>query len=315
MRKIVGLILALFMLVIGSESVFAIQDVPVLNKDNEEKLFSDVPYDAWYAESLGKNVEMGLLSGYTDGTFHPEEAVKWWALSQVLYNFTEGYELEWWKDLNVGDLSNNAPWYSPVMNFAMDNGLVPNSSDNNYPEEFPTRFQVIQGFYQLGLRTEAVDTSYGRALDWALEMHILKGDEKGNLNLNKNITRAEYSEVLQRVWPIFEGKRTVSRLFFLEKQDIEYIIILDGQNGNLITYTDRESIEDIVEHLNDFQAVTMEDGRGGGFNAQITLVMKQPGVQTSAILGYNCVSNSRIRYLSNNEEPLSNEWIDQICER
>ena len=320
MKRLIGVFLALSMLMAMGQTAYAIQDTD-LNAMETGKAsgFSDVPDDAWYVKSLNKNVEMGLLSGYTDGTFHPERAVKWWALAQVLYNFTQGYELDWWKDMDAEDPSTKDPWYHPVMNFAQDNELIPKFSDDYDPEGFPegspTRFQVIQGFYRLGLRTGAVESTYTKALDWALGEGILKGDEKGNLNLDKNITRAEFSEVLQRVWPVFEGKRIISRLFFLEEQDVEYITVTDGQNGNKITYTDRDTIGEIVEHLNAFRASTMDDGRGGGFNASITLVMNHPGVKKTAILGTGYVSNGRILYGSDDGKSLSKEWIDRICKR
>ncbi len=37
--------------------------------------YTDVPADAWYAYDLDLLTELGLIGGYPDGTFRPDEAI------------------------------------------------------------------------------------------------------------------------------------------------------------------------------------------------------------------------------------------------
>lgn len=37
--------------------------------------YADVPADAWYAEAVNAMTEGGLLTGYTDGLFHPDDSI------------------------------------------------------------------------------------------------------------------------------------------------------------------------------------------------------------------------------------------------
>ena len=48
-----------------------------VTKEGDEmyKHFADVPDDAWYADDVNEMHERGLLNGYEDGTFRPEEPV------------------------------------------------------------------------------------------------------------------------------------------------------------------------------------------------------------------------------------------------
>lgn len=43
--------------------------------DGNHNTFSDVPADAWYAEAVNAISEGGLLTGYSDGLFHPNDTV------------------------------------------------------------------------------------------------------------------------------------------------------------------------------------------------------------------------------------------------
>ncbi len=55
-------------------------DVTALTDEDREALrnynkFSDVPADAWYAEAVNAMAITGLVSGYEDGTFHPNDNI------------------------------------------------------------------------------------------------------------------------------------------------------------------------------------------------------------------------------------------------
>lgn len=48
--------------------------------------FSDVSPDAWYAEEVDYVTDLGLMSGYPDGTFKPDKGLTRAEMAQILYN-------------------------------------------------------------------------------------------------------------------------------------------------------------------------------------------------------------------------------------
>ena len=48
--------------------------------------FTDVKPDAWYAEEVDYVTDMGLMSGYPDGTFKPDKGLTRAEMAQILYN-------------------------------------------------------------------------------------------------------------------------------------------------------------------------------------------------------------------------------------
>jgi len=60
-------------------------------KEGEDlgKYFKDVPDDAWYAEAINKMYEKGLLAGYDDGTYKPDDNVTRAELAVVMNRILE----------------------------------------------------------------------------------------------------------------------------------------------------------------------------------------------------------------------------------
>ena len=54
-----------------------------------ERRFSDVPADAWYAEAVEWAADQGIMSGYDDGRFGPEDPVTRAQLATVLQRMKE----------------------------------------------------------------------------------------------------------------------------------------------------------------------------------------------------------------------------------
>ena len=65
------LLTAIGLLLLGS--LFTL--VTVFAFDTPSKDFSDVDYGAYYGEGLGNMINKGVISGYNDGTFRPNNSV------------------------------------------------------------------------------------------------------------------------------------------------------------------------------------------------------------------------------------------------
>lgn len=84
--------------------------------------FADVPADAWYATFVTKGLENGIISGYPDGLFHPEQTIKKIeSLKMVLLE--ENHELPVaiteppYSDTPVDE------WFTPYAQVSKDRGL------------------------------------------------------------------------------------------------------------------------------------------------------------------------------------------------
>ena len=52
--------------------------------------FADVPEDAWYAEALEWAVKKGVIAGFEDGTFHPDETLTRAQIVSMFFRFDAG---------------------------------------------------------------------------------------------------------------------------------------------------------------------------------------------------------------------------------
>ncbi len=83
------------------------------------RMFHDVPWNAWYQEYLCVAVARGLVEGYKDGTFRPEDPV---TLAEAAKILTEAFDLP---------LSNNGysdQWWSRYIDTLDDEGALPDNS-------------------------------------------------------------------------------------------------------------------------------------------------------------------------------------------
>ncbi len=68
--------------------------------------FSDVPAEVWYADDLCNAVQLGIINGYPDGTFHPSRFVNLVEMSKIIANGLE---------LSVPKSNPTQPWFKPYI--------------------------------------------------------------------------------------------------------------------------------------------------------------------------------------------------------
>lgn len=78
--KIITLMLSVVMLFsMTSASAYA---------TNSNQVFSDVSSDAWYYEAVNTMAQNGLLAGYSDGLFHPDDPITYGQFATILCRVT-----------------------------------------------------------------------------------------------------------------------------------------------------------------------------------------------------------------------------------
>ena len=97
---------------------------------DSEDTFTDVPRNsgtAWYYDAVTWAQQNGILEGYEDGTFHPDELITREQLAVVFCNYAEYKERS---TAAAGDLSAFAdvqeisPWAQEAMKWAVGSGLI-----------------------------------------------------------------------------------------------------------------------------------------------------------------------------------------------
>lgn len=92
-----------------------------------ESLFADVAQDAWYAQGTAWAVEAGIVSGYGDGQFGPDDAVTREQLALMLYRYAQSMKLSTGAGASLtsfGDEVQISPWAREAMAWAVSAGVL-----------------------------------------------------------------------------------------------------------------------------------------------------------------------------------------------
>ncbi|MBS5915278.1 MAG: S-layer homology domain-containing protein [Clostridiales bacterium] len=115
-----------------------LKDRPVKGQSYAAGL-SDVYAGDWYADTVGYAVQKGIVSGYPDGTFKPNQPITRAEFSSIASRFAELTEE---KDLTFSDLD-ASHWGYKAIRLAASNGWISGYPDNTFrPEQAITRAEV-----------------------------------------------------------------------------------------------------------------------------------------------------------------------------
>lgn len=191
MKKILAVLLALTMVAVMGISVFAdpspapvkiddqtteLPDGTIIVTVGDETIVMTDIADHWGKEDIIKAVELGLMVGYPDGKFHPEDNLTVAMIYTVLARIAGA-------DIDL--LGDN--WIDNAVAWAQAEGIA----DDSDPKSDATRAQMV-AFLAAAAKAE------GDPTEWAVENGILKGDENGDLMLDSNLTRAQFAAILVR---------------------------------------------------------------------------------------------------------------------
>lgn len=120
-------------------------------------VFPDVPAGAWFAPFVFSAKSAGIVDGYLDGTFRPDQTVNLVEALKILLNTNAvplgNYETS--RQLFT-DSEKNA-WYNPFLFYAKTFGLVDPDLDNQvFPAKPLTRSQLAEIVYRFRTRIETV---------------------------------------------------------------------------------------------------------------------------------------------------------------
>lgn len=123
--------------------------LPVLKAS---KSFTDVKDGVWYAGQVNAAVEAGLINGFTDGTFRPNQEITHQEMIVMLVNALKYGEMNTdLKKTSSAELPDKlSDWAKPYYTVALDNGILPtNSAFLFQPEKKTQRQESALLLYQL----------------------------------------------------------------------------------------------------------------------------------------------------------------------
>ncbi len=195
----------------GGGSTVTTSDKPEesVNTDNN-KTFSDVPANAWYADAVKYVTDNGMMKGSGDGSFSPDEVTTRGQLVTILYRLE--------KEPPAGTTSfsdiKSDQYYAAAVAWASSNNVVKGYENGTFgANDNLTREQIAVILFRYaelksvdviaksdlsGFADSAKVSGWAApAMQWAVARGLIKGDD-GALNPQGEATRAEIATILMR---------------------------------------------------------------------------------------------------------------------
>jgi hypothetical protein len=181
----------------------------VLPEPEETVLFKDLPASHWAVMFIQKMVDLGIISGYADGSFKPNQPI---TRAEFLKVATGMFSMEdlieplpylGFKDVDQSD------WYYTLVSFAQTNNITSGYTDGTFrPNAQITRAEAVKIVLKfLGAEVE-LTTTYNFSdiknhwardfIEMAVRLGIVSGYGDGTFRPDAPITRAEAVKVVGR---------------------------------------------------------------------------------------------------------------------
>ena len=136
--------------------------------------YADVDEGAWYGEAVRWAASTGVVTGYTESSFGPNDAITREQLAAILYRYVktqgQGFTGMWYFPLRYDDAASISSWADEAMHWCVMKGLLNGTSETALsPRATATRAQlatILQRFCELPKDTaskSAAQTAYDRA--------------------------------------------------------------------------------------------------------------------------------------------------------
>ncbi len=179
-------------------------------------LFSDVGTEDWFFGYVSTGVSLGIIQGYDDGTFKPEQTVNRAEAVKMLLAAAE---------ISVGAASESFPdvplseWYAPYAAYSKTWNLEPPQNDGLWHgEEAITRGNISEMVYRLQ-QTESQGHSFDEAQNW----------------LRKEFPTVDISMKVPFAWGY--KQEGVGAVFLLDRGNDQVSLLTPYENGGTLLMT------------------------------------------------------------------------------
>ncbi len=168
-----------------------------------ESPYIDLRENNAYYEGITAMTEVGAVSGYEDGSFHPTQDVTRAEAIKMILTAT-GVDLE----ENIEGLAfpdtDEEAWYKPYLDTAAAKGIITGAEDGYfYPKNTVNRAEALKMLMLSANKESALpngpdDTWYSAYLQYAIDHALLAPDANGNYTPAAPMSRGELCELLYR---------------------------------------------------------------------------------------------------------------------
>jgi len=106
-------------------ALWQLEGKPVVNY---AMTFEDVAQDAWYAEAVRWAASVGVVEGYSDEAFGPEDSITREQLAAILYRYEQhrggGFKGSWMFRMDYTDLADVSDWAYEAMCWCTMNPII-----------------------------------------------------------------------------------------------------------------------------------------------------------------------------------------------
>lgn len=202
--------------------------------------FSDVPENFWAYERITEMNKCGVVSGFEDGTFKPNDVITREQAAAIMTNF---FELTSRSDAKKFEDVEEGYWSEKYVNLA-GQYLPVDVEDGKYyfrPFENAKRIDIAEAITKIiGFADEDIDESIidkfidnsdfsendKKYISVMVKNNIMSGDDKSQFRPNDTITRAEFCSIVYNVYLMRDG---------LQAQTLDKTVMTI--NGEPLTYS------------------------------------------------------------------------------
>ncbi|MEK9160252.1 MAG: S-layer homology domain-containing protein [Patescibacteria group bacterium] len=111
--------------------------------------FSDTSSGQWYSDYLATASSLGVVQGYSDGSFKPTQGVNRVEFLKMIFSTVNDVEIDPIVESDPYSDVNNLAWYAPYVQYAKEKNLFPVSGNNFYPGDPMSRLEVAEVIYRM----------------------------------------------------------------------------------------------------------------------------------------------------------------------
>lgn len=204
----------------STSTTSAIPTASPVELDAEKERFSDLAETAWASEAINALADQGVLSGYEDGTFRPQNYLTRAELTKIIALAVQLPDSEG-QISSFTDIEQDV-WYTPYVYKAAENHLITGYEDQTFRpeapvtrEEFATILARAAAYQQYTLPAERLNVNFTDEaqispyavgyIDQLYMAGIINGDDTGTFRPQESLTRAEASVGIWQYLQITQG--------------------------------------------------------------------------------------------------------------
>jgi len=264
--------------------------------------FGDIPANAWYKSHLDYATNKGIINGYPDGTFKPEDNLTRAAFTKVIVYALEGEQK---KGINI-----LKKWYTPYYDKGESLGILPNEFLDLDKDSAITRGEmatVISRLPNLKLDKtkgsnnikdyDLIASNQQAAVVKTYQSGIINGYPDGTFKANDTLTRAQLTKIAELV-------SLLNEIDFKKcaNSELDNLLGLSSSEWSKLTFDEKLNAKPnwTYEHRGMNESISLE----GIININPYLLQVPDAnlmVETKTIFGLSTSSSHSLQYYKNKD--------------